>query len=299
MKQFFLGKSAALKTSGLPTALTKGEFGLYKIDDATGLPVAISSVSGLSNRTKFILACGRDAGTNPYIIPLHAHHISCALLEYQAAVNKVMTFTVPEPVIINGATQVGDYSLIIAKKGVGWNERNKWTGTYHVPFFKEVDENAIAEGIATALQNNIGHGCVVTVEDNVITVTGSADTPDFELIGADLLTSVVPEESTPFTPGQGSAKYITDLANKDAADNGIEYTYRDAYYELYPEYPLNPLAQPDSEDSGFDVLTVRFAEPRDVKTRDEVVHQLIQIAAPTGAAVLTTLQGIFEDMAEL
>ena len=83
------------------------------------------------------------------------------------------------------------------------------------------------------------------------------------------------------------------MANKAAADAGFEYTY-DEFAGLYPAYPLNPLAQSDKADTGFTVYTIRFAEPRDMKTRDEVVHQIIQIAYPTGSAAIATLKTILD-----
>ena len=98
-------------------------------------------------------------------------------------------------------------------------------------------------------------------------------------------------------PAYGDAAYITDLANKAAADAGIEYTYRDTYTELYPTYPLNPLKQPDSADAGYTIFTLRFAVPREMKTRDEVVHQIVQIAFPTGAAAITTVETILKAIA--
>ena len=79
----------------------------------------------------------------------------------------------------------------------------------------------------------------------------------------------------------GSAVYVADLADKAAADAGFEYTY-DEGVDFYPGYHLNPLAQPNAEDTGFDIFTIRCAEPRDVKTRDEVVHQIVQVAFPHG-----------------
>ena len=99
-------------------------------------------------------------------------------------------------------------------------------------------------------------------------------------------------------PAYGDAAYITDLANKAAADAGIEYTYRDTYTELYPAYPINPLKQPDSADAGYTIFTLRFAVPREMKTRDEVVHQIVQIAFPTGAtAAIATVETILKAIA--
>ena len=93
-------------------------------------------------------------------------------------------------------------------------------------------------------------------------------------------------------PAYGDAKYVQDLAEKAAADAGFEYTYRDTNYYMYPNYPLNPLAQPNAADVGYTIFTLRFAEPRDVKTRDEVVNQIIQVAFPTGADAITTFETV-------
>ena len=87
------------------------------------------------------------------------------------------------------------------------------------------------------------------------------------------------------------------MAEKAAADAGFEYTYRDAYYYLYPDYPLNPLKSADAKDTGFTIFTLRFAEPRDVKTRDEVVNQIIQVAYPTDAAAITTFETVCNALA--
>ena len=98
-------------------------------------------------------------------------------------------------------------------------------------------------------------------------------------------------------PAYGDAAYITDLANKAAADAGIEYTYRDTYTELYPAYPINPLKQPDSTDAGYTIFTLRFAVPREMKTRDEVVHQIVQIAFPIEATAIATVETILKAIA--
>ena len=66
---------------------------------------------------------------------------------------------------------------------------------------------------------------------------------------------------------------------------------------LYPKYPLNPLASADSEDAGFTIFTLRFAEPRDVKTRDEVVHQIVQVAFPTGSEAIDTFEAVCKTLA--
>ena len=63
-------------------------------------------------------------------------------------------------------------------------------------------------------------------------------------------------------------------------------------WTMFIIYPLNPNAGTNTTDTGYTVYTLRFAVPRDVKTRDELVHQIVQIAIPTGAAQITTMDTI-------
>ena len=53
----------------------------------------------------------------------------------------------------------------------------------------------------------------------------------------------------------------------------------------------------DTADTGFTIFTLRFAEPRDVKTRDEVVNQIIQVAFPTGATGIAAFETVCKGLA--
>ena len=66
---------------------------------------------------------------------------------------------------------------------------------------------------------------------------------------------------------------------------------------MRPHYPLNPLEVSDTADKGFTIFTLSFAEPRDVKTRDEVVNQIVQVAFPTGAAQITIFETVCKALA--
>ena len=102
---------------------------------------------------------------------------------------------------------------------------------------------------------------------------------------------------TPAVTPLADANYIKDLAMKAAADAGIEYTYQDPANLIYPGYPLNPLAQPDSVDAGYTVFTLKFAEPREMKTVDQSINQIVQIALPTGAAAIAKVETILKAVA--
>ena len=96
----------------------------------------------------------------------------------------------------------------------------------------------------------------------------------------------------PITPYTMCAEIVA------AADAGFNDTYQSDVSLLYPNFPLNPLKQADAADTGFTIFTLRFAEPRDVKTRDEVVNQIVQVAFPTGSAAITTFETVCEALAE-
>lgn len=66
---------------------------------------------------------------------------------------------------------------------------------------------------------------------------------------------------------------------------------------MRPHYPLNPLEVSDAADKGFTIFTLSFAEPRDVKTRDEVVNQIVQVAFPTGAEQINTFETVCKALA--
>lgn len=243
--------------------------------------------------------CSNDK-VQPYVIPIHRNGFSYVKSEYKAAVPFAATVTIPTPLTINGFTKAGDYSLIITKKGKKFNERMNWTASYHVGLATQIDESKIAEKLGKWINDNPNCGLTAAVADDEITLTPLVDGEDFELTLADELWHIAEDDSIEIThaePALNDAAYVTDLANKAAADHGIEYTYRDAYVELYPNYPTNPLKQADAEDAGFTVFTLRFAEPRAVKTVDEVVNQIVQVAFPTGASAIETFESFCASLA--
>ena len=187
----------------------------------------------------------------------------------------------------------GHYTLILVKKGLKFNERNRWTAT--VPVKVGDAANTIAAKLGKFFEANANNlNITAAVEGAKITITGNVKGEDFKLTGADDLLGVAVSETAAVAP-LNDAAYIKDLAAKAASDAGFNYTYEDL--DINPGYPLNPLAQGDKADTGFTVFTVRFAVPREVKTRDEVVHQIVQIALPTGDALIERVEGILNGLA--
>lgn len=250
-----------------------------------GLP--LQDYSGIGGKyispLNFVLVRSAEHGGN-VLIPFHPNHYHFIRADYQAATTFAASIVIPAP-----DSDYYDYTIIAVKKGKKFNERNKWTASVRV---KSNDTaTTIADRLAKYFNDN-KDGLGLTVVNNAGTLSFTAVNAgeDFELVPADDLMGTSVTYTTRGKSALGDAAYIKDLADKAAADAGFEYTYEDDVKALYQNYHFNPLAQPDGEDSGFSIFTLRWAEPRYMKTRDEVVHQILQIVVPTSEA--NDLEGI-------
>lgn len=283
MRQFLLGKSVAY-----PTALTSL---------AVGQIAFVALVSGVetldSDGTKikdkgYIYLGKSDAKGGKLVVPIYKNNFSYNKMVYAASTQYTGNFIIAD--VVAGS----DYTVVVVKKGVGFNERNKWTATVRAKAADTAD--TIAAALASQITANVGAGVTAAASADKVTVTAKEKGVDYELtLGDDLFGTAVTQ--THATAAVADAKYITDLAIKAAADAGIEYTYQDAGELIYPDFPLNPLAQDDSADTGFTVYTIRFAEPREMKTVDQSINQIVQIAVPTGAAAIETIDKILAALA--
>lgn len=288
MRQFLLAGNVAYTTATALTAIAAGAVGFYYNND--GVPTVTATGSEITDKAMLVL--GRtSANGGPVVLPIFKNNFSYVKGEYVAATTFVGTITVTAP------TTVGEYSVIVAKKGVKFNERNKWTASVYIK-----DTTTTAAALATALveqinNNSEGSGVTATASAAVITITASTAGDDYAIIGADGLTGATTAVTTVGSPAYGDAAYVQDLANKAAADAGFEYTYQDDVNLIYPKYPMNPLASADAEDTGFTIFTLRFAEPREVKTTDQAINQIVQVAFPTGATAITTFETVCKALA--
>lgn len=283
MRQFLLGKRVAY-----PTALAS---------IAVGQLAFIALVSGVetldSDGTKikdkgYIYLGKSDAKGGKLVVPIYKNNFSYSKMVYAASTQYTGNFTIAD--VVAGS----DYTVVVVKKGVGFNERNKWTATVRAKAGDTVD--TIASALASQITANVGAGVTAAASAGKVTVTAKEKGVDYELtLGDDLFGTEVTQ--THATAAVADAKYITDLAIKAAADAGIEYTYQDASELIYPDFPLNPLTQDDSADTGFTVYTIRFAEPREMKTVDQSINQIVQIAVPTGTAAIATIDKILAALA--
>ena len=281
MRQFILAKTFQATTANLD-ALGDGVVGVY--DLSTGVPKQLTySNSVVTNAIKSVgcLAVGTAKGT--VTIPLHANKFSFVEGVYSAGA----TFSQKITVVKRGT--VGDYTVIVAKKGQPCNERYKWTASYHV-----FDPDMTADDIAASLAKEINASCAgagvsATVATNVITVSGSEIGVDYSIVLADNANLSTLNTPTTGTKPMFDAEAIKDMYMKAAADAGIEYTYQDGASLIYPNYPLR---QDVALNAEYTVFTLKFAEPRAVGTTDEVVNQVVQVALPKNASTIAAFKAI-------
>lgn len=292
MRNFVLGKTLGANNT-LVDNLANGAVGFAALNSNGKLAITTSIDSFLSNNKKgyFVLKRSQELG-GPVILPVFANHFSYSIGEYEAATTFEAELEIPET-IVSGE----EYTIIVAKKGVKFNERNKWTAS--VVATGSDTAATIATKLAALINSNSeSSGVSATVSTATITITASKSGIDYAILGADALLGVAATYTTHGNTAYGDASYVKDLANKAAADAGFEYTYMGDVNYLYPDYPLNPLKNADSEDTGFNILTFRFAEPREVKTVDDVVHQIIQVAVPSGVNIATTLGTLLDALSK-
>lgn len=281
MRQFILGGNVA--------ALSSGTFAAGAIDANAGkvgvgyYPSGVPTFDTGANITdKGFLALVRTvANGGTVVLPIFKNHFSWSKMVYSAPAAKVATVTIPTP----AATDT-DFTIIAAKKGVKFNERNKWTANVHLKGGETATQ--VADKIVAYFMDGSIDRYGIKAENSSGTITFTAmDGNDWEIIPADDLTGTAVTVTTPWDPGKGTAAMVKDMADKAAADAGFEYTYTDDGDKLYPNYPIGSAG---AFTGTYTIFTLRFAEPREVKTVDELVHQIIQVAFPTGAAGITTFE---------
>ena len=282
MRQFLLTKGTYASGNDM-SAIAEGAIGFYYNND--GVPTLDTDGTHVKKGEAMIVLGRSAANGGNVVIPFYNKNFSWNKMIHQASTKFNASITIP------AITELGEYTIIICKKGVQFNERNKWTSSYNVKSLNDTPDNvaaAIEKGIKNFAHNL---GISSSVSGDTISITGLNDAVDFEILGADNLFGLTITQ-THATKGYADAAWISDLADKACADAGIEYTYRPEYIYLYENYPLNPLAQQNTTDPGFIVYTIRFAEPRRTKTTDEVVNQIVQIAMPKTADAATTIETI-------
>ena len=244
-----------------------------------------SKTGQYKNTFYFILGRSKENGGN-LNIPINTNHLTWNITEYSEGKKFNATISVPEP------TVDGHYTIILAKKGTKFNERNKWTATVPV----KVGESA--ETIGTKLAKYFaanGTNLNITSEfaEGAVTIESAVFGEDYEIVLADDLMGAEVEISHAEAPVLDAA-WVNDFAAKCAADAGYNYTYQDL--DINPGFPfdIQKSTAAGVDMSQYKMVNIRFAVPRDNKTVDEVVHQTLHVLTSiTGAeALIATLDAI-------
>lgn len=284
MRNFLLaGNVAAIAASTTIDKVPAGALGFYYMNN--GVPTVDATGKLIKGYGQIVMGrASKDGG--PIIIPFYNKDFSYNKSTYSVAKTFIAKFTVPEPVIMC------DHTVIFTKKGIQFNERSNWTASIHV--FKDTETaDQVAAKIAKYVNDNTATlGLTATVNSAIVIVTATKPAVDYKITMADALSGTAVTYETHGEIGIADVEAIKKMANMAAADAGFEYTYMDDVHYLYPNYPLNPNAGTNTTDAGYTVYTLRFAVPRDVKTRDELVHQIVQIAIPTSAEQIATMDTI-------
>lgn len=284
MRTFLLGSKSDLGND--LTALTVGQLAFSAL--VNGQHTVDSDGTKIKDKG-YIFLGKEDAKGGDVIVPIYKNNFSFTEMIYQVASAYTGDFTIPAPTVGD------DLTVVVVKKGVQFNERNKWTATMRVKDGQ--DASACAKELTEQLNNNPASGVKAVAAAAKITITAVNKGEDYKIALGDDLFGVAVTETPAVTP-LADANYIKDLAMKAAADAGIEYTYQDPANLIYPGYPLNPLAQPDSVDAGYTVFTLKFAEPREMKTVDQSINQIVQIALPMGATAIAKVETILKAIAK-
>ena len=277
MKQLIIGQNksyAAGVTYEDLTQLPEGVIGIF--NPSTG--DLISSNATLSS--SFAIACGRGEDKMPIHFPdVNLRTLSVTKAVAQDGTKFTSTITIP-------TTEKGkEYTIIIAKCGVVFNERNTWTFTSLAK--SDIAANVAADLVKQINANTITSGVKAENTGGAITIAAVRNGENYTLTGADELMGIAPTNTTEAQPAILDKAYVQDLASRCAAGKGFNYLAEEDK-EIYPGYPEVV------EDTKYVLYTLRFAVPRvSAKQRDEVVYQLLHIAVPESAGCVGTLDSIF------
>ena len=274
MNQLFIAGNVAYPLDADDNmALANGAIGIF---DKAGALVS----TALSGETEFVsLVLGRGTKQPLVIDEVDLKTLSVVKGAYIAATTFASTMTIPTP------TAGKEYGIIVIKKGTVFNERNTWT---FLELAKTADTaTTVADRLVKAIKaNTVSSGVTASNVAGAITITAVEAGVDYVVVGAEELFGVAPTSVTQGIAAYGDAKYVQTLASKAAAGKGFNYTYPEGS-DIYPGYPESVPA------ASYTIYTLRFATSSKARTIETPIPQIVQIAVPTGAAQIATLDTIF------
>lgn len=227
--------------------------------------------------TNFAIVVGRGENILPYVFSeVDIKSLSVTKAEYKEGATFSATVTIPDTLEENQKC-----TIIVAKKGVVFNQRNRWSFTELVR--KTSTPSILAEQLAKDINYNSDTLGVEAEADGAdIIITGVTEGDDFQVIPGDDLIGV---EVTDVTVGQKAIldkAYVQNMLQVGIGEKGIQHLAGDK--DIYPGYPAEV-----SEDK-YVMYNLRFAVPRmSAKQVDDVTWQMVHICVPVGAGAISSL----------
>lgn len=237
------------------------------------LAAGVLTLAGTAKKDANLVLRRSDADGGNVLFPIYPKEFTYVKASYAAGATFTGKFTVP------AITPYLDYTVTFIKKGKQFNERSNWSACVHAAG-ADTAETVAAKIEKYVNDNKTTLGLTAVANGAEVTVTAAKAGEDYAVTFGDEMYGTALTAVTKGKPAFMDAEMIKDLFNKAAADRGFEYTYDE--FDIYPGYDFNPLKQADAVDTGFDVYTLRFTEPRVMGTREEAVYQIVQVAFPTG-----------------
>lgn len=296
MKQLFIVDSNAALNGGKASpkdlnGMTAGSIGFFYPDS----PSAWLSAAATKD---FAIAYGRGSKSPAIIIP-EVNFATLSVVETQPVDGSQFDVTVTlGSVEVTGGE---NYTLVLSKLGVHFNERSNYTVTEFVPINSSKTIKDVALSLAKQLKakaefenlnidvtidgEDPSSAAVADLTDCAIQIDGM-DATSYKLQGGDALSTVEISVNAEGQEAIGDKAYVEKLASMCAQNRGFSDTYADGPTTI-PGYPM-PV-----EDTTYVIFTLRFAVPRkSAKTRDEVVSQLVHIAVPESSVAVGSIETI-------
>lgn len=276
MRRFILGQKNPMTSYPVAIPLVAGQvaFAAFKDIDAGTNNTGLELDRDGTKIKKGGIILYHD-GQKMWNIPIYKNNFSYVKSVYSAGTAFNCDVTIPAPTA--GLT----YTMILVKKGMAFSHKTKWAGTY---LAKDGDTaNTVAAYFRKYFTANAAELDIkVTGSDSHVIITGNDNRQDYEIVFADDLAGTAQTPTHAVAP-INDAKAIQEMWLQAAGDMGYTDTFDDFIHRGH--YPLNPLQASDSDDAGFIVYTIQFAEPRTTRTVDTAINQIIQIAFPTGTTI--------------
>ena len=218
MRNFILAANAAYPTA-VPLT-TAGQVSISYLDNGVETLVKDAKTADKLKDRGMITWKNPNAELGQIVFPFYRKDLTYSASTYTTATTFLANFT------IASVEASSDYTVIIVKNGVKFNERNKWTSTIHAG--KNDTSKTVADKIAAHINaNTVGSG-VSAVSDadtaGKITITAKKAGQPYTIVLADKLQGLAVTTTAAGLPAINDAAAIKDMANKAAADAEIAYS---------------------------------------------------------------------------